>query len=70
MPEDWRKAHVSPIFNNRKKDDPEATGQSASPPSLGRKVMEQLILETISRHVKDTKSSDVVSMASPRGSQA
>ncbi|GAB0179383.1 mitochondrial enolase superfamily member 1 [Grus japonensis] len=47
--EDWRKANVTPIFKKGKKEDP---GPVSLTLILG-KVMEQLILESISRQIKD-----------------
>jgi len=33
VPEDWRKANVTPIFKKGKKEDPGTKGRSVSPPS-------------------------------------
>ena len=54
MPEEWRKANVTPIFKNNKKED-SVNYRTVSHTSIPGKVMEQLILETISRHMKDIK---------------
>lgn len=64
VPEDWRKANATPIF---KKEDP-GNYRLISLTSTPGKVMEPLILETISRHTMTKNSSGVASMASPRGS--
>ncbi|KAK4822924.1 hypothetical protein QYF61_023424 [Mycteria americana] len=49
---DWRKANVTPIFKKGRKED---TGnyRPVSLTLIPGKVIEQLILETISRHMKD-----------------
>ncbi|GAB0183017.1 mitochondrial enolase superfamily member 1 [Grus japonensis] len=51
VPEDWRKANVTPIFRKGKKEDP----RNYSLTSIPLNVIEQLILETISRSTKDKK---------------
>ncbi|KAK4811069.1 hypothetical protein QYF61_016355, partial [Mycteria americana] len=51
VPEEWRKANVAPIS---KKDDP-GNYRLVSLISIPGKAMEQLILETISRHMKGKK---------------
>ena len=50
MPGDWRKAHVTPIFKKGKKEDP-GNYSPLSLTSIPGKVMEQFILEVISRYV-------------------
>ncbi|KFP58288.1 RNA-directed DNA polymerase from mobile element jockey, partial [Cathartes aura] len=54
VPEDWRKANVPPIFKKGKKEDP-GNYRPVNLTSIPVKVMEQLIMETISRHMKDKK---------------
>ncbi|GAB0205476.1 mitochondrial enolase superfamily member 1 [Grus japonensis] len=54
VPEDWRKANVTPVFKKGKKDDP-GNYRPVSLTSVPGKVMEQLILEVISKHVEDKK---------------
>ena len=54
MLEDWRKANVTSIFKKGKKENP-GNYRLFSLSSVPGKVMEQLILETISRHIKDKK---------------
>ncbi|KAJ7420713.1 hypothetical protein BTVI_20651 [Pitangus sulphuratus] len=48
VPEDWRKANVTPIFKKGKMEEPGNYG----PASVPGEMTEQ-ILETISRHIKD-----------------
>ena len=55
LPEDKRKADVTPVFRKGKKEDP-GNYRPVSLTSVPGKVMEQLILETISRHMKDIRS--------------
>lgn len=54
VPEVWRKANITPIFKQVKKEDPENHGPVTLTVSPG-KVVEQLLLETISRHKNDKK---------------
>ncbi|KFP08524.1 hypothetical protein N300_08319, partial [Calypte anna] len=54
MPEDWRKAIVTPVFKKGKKEDP-GNYSPVSLTSIPEKVMEQLILDTVSRHIKDKR---------------
>ncbi|PKU48355.1 rna-directed dna polymerase from mobile element jockey- hypothetical protein [Limosa lapponica baueri] len=49
---DWRKANVIPIFKKGKKEDPE-NYRPVSLTSLPVKVMEQLTLDVISKHVEE-----------------
>lgn len=51
VPEDWRKAHITPIFKKRKKGDP-GNYRLVNLTSILGKVNERLVLETISRHLK------------------
>ncbi|KFU92086.1 hypothetical protein M959_00552, partial [Chaetura pelagica] len=52
VPEDWRKANVTPVYKKGKKEDP-GNYRLVSLTSIPGKVMEQLVLGTISRYVKD-----------------
>ncbi|KAK4827448.1 hypothetical protein QYF61_018169 [Mycteria americana] len=52
VPDDWRNANVTPIFKKVRKEDA-GNYRPVSLTSVPRKVMEQLILEAISRHMKD-----------------
>ncbi|PKU33787.1 rna-directed dna polymerase from mobile element jockey- hypothetical protein [Limosa lapponica baueri] len=51
VPEDWRKANVTPVFKDKKED--LGNYRPVSFTSIPGKVMQQLILGTISRHMKD-----------------
>ncbi|KFP07012.1 RNA-directed DNA polymerase from mobile element jockey, partial [Calypte anna] len=52
VPEDWRIANVTPVYKKGKKEDP-GNYRPVSLTSIPGKVMEQLVLLTISRHIKD-----------------
>ncbi|KFP03769.1 RNA-directed DNA polymerase from mobile element jockey, partial [Calypte anna] len=52
VPEDWRIADVTPVYKKGKKEDP-GNYRPVSLTSIPGKVMEQLVLVTISRHIKD-----------------
>ena len=52
VPEDCRKANVTPVFKKGKKDDP-GNYSLVCLTSIPGKVMEQLILGAVSRHIKD-----------------
>jgi len=54
VPEDWRKANVTPIFKKGKKEDP-WNYRSISLTSIPGKVMEQLMLEVIIKQVQEKK---------------
>ena len=54
MPEDWRKASVTPVFKKGRKKDP-GNYRLVSLTSSPGNAMGQLILGTISRHMKDKK---------------
>ncbi|GAB0204255.1 mitochondrial enolase superfamily member 1 [Grus japonensis] len=69
VPEDRRKASVTLVFKKGKKEDP-GNYRPFSLPSIPGKVMEQLILDVISKHVSKRRLSGVVSMDSPRGNHA
>jgi len=58
VPEDWRKANVTPVFKKGKKEDP-GNYRPVSLTSIPGKVMEQLMLEVI-RFANDTKLGGVV----------
>ncbi|KFP24416.1 RNA-directed DNA polymerase from mobile element jockey, partial [Colius striatus] len=52
VPEDWRKANVTPLFKEGRKDD-SGSYRSVSLTSSPGKVMEQLILNVIIEHMND-----------------
>ena len=54
VPEDWRRANATPVFMKGKNEDLE-NYRLVSLISVPGKTVEQLILGTISRHVKDKK---------------
>jgi len=54
VPEDWRKANVTPSFKKDKKEDP-GSYRPVSLTSIPRKVMEQLILEVIIKQMEEKK---------------
>ncbi|KAK4815974.1 hypothetical protein QYF61_010842 [Mycteria americana] len=54
VPEDWRKANATPLFKNGKKGDP-GNYRSVNLTSIPGEVMEQLLLGTISRYMKEEK---------------
>ncbi|GAB0199938.1 mitochondrial enolase superfamily member 1 [Grus japonensis] len=52
VPEDWRKGSVTPIFKKGKKEDP-GNYRPVSLNSIPGKVMEQLILGVINKHIEE-----------------
>ncbi|GAB0205687.1 mitochondrial enolase superfamily member 1 [Grus japonensis] len=54
VPEDWRKASVTLVFKKGKKEDP-GNYRPVSLTSIPGKVMEQLILGVINKHVEEKK---------------
>ncbi|KFP54076.1 RNA-directed DNA polymerase from mobile element jockey, partial [Cathartes aura] len=54
VPEDWKKAIVTPVFKKGKKEDSESY-RMVSPTLIPGKVMEQIILEIVSKRMKDKK---------------
>ncbi|KGL73426.1 RNA-directed DNA polymerase from mobile element jockey, partial [Tinamus guttatus] len=53
VPEDWKKASVTPVFKKGKKDP--GNYRPVSLTSFPGKVMERLILAIVSRHMEDKK---------------
>jgi len=54
VPEDWKKANVTPVFKKGKKEDPGNYGPG-SLTSVPRKMMKQLMLGVISKQVDEKK---------------
>ncbi|KGL74618.1 RNA-directed DNA polymerase from mobile element jockey, partial [Tinamus guttatus] len=54
VPEDWKKANVTPAFKKGKKEDP-GNYRPVSLTSVPGKVMERLILAVVSKHMEDKK---------------
>ncbi|GAB0202179.1 mitochondrial enolase superfamily member 1 [Grus japonensis] len=54
VPEEWRKASVTPVFKKGRKEDP-GNYRTVSLTSIPGKVMEQLILGVINKHVEEKK---------------
>jgi len=54
VPEDWRKANVTPIFKKGKKEDP-GNYRPVSLTSIPGKMMEQLVLEVFIKQVEEKK---------------
>ncbi|GAB0205958.1 mitochondrial enolase superfamily member 1 [Grus japonensis] len=52
VPEEWRKANVTPVFRKGKKEDP-GNYRPVSLTSIPAKAMEQLILGVINKHVEE-----------------
>ncbi|GAB0208159.1 mitochondrial enolase superfamily member 1 [Grus japonensis] len=52
VPEDWKKANVTPVFKKGKKEDP-GNYRPVSLTSIPGKVMEKLILGVINKHVEE-----------------
>ncbi|GAB0190798.1 mitochondrial enolase superfamily member 1 [Grus japonensis] len=52
VPEDWRKVNVTPVFKKGKKEDP-GNYRPVSFISIPGKVMEQLVIDVISKHVEE-----------------
>ncbi|KAK4827443.1 hypothetical protein QYF61_018000 [Mycteria americana] len=57
VPEDWRKANVTSVFKKDKKKDL-GNYRLVSLTSVPRKVVERILLETMSKHTKDKKVID------------
>ncbi|KFV88189.1 hypothetical protein N308_04118, partial [Struthio camelus australis] len=54
VPEDWKKANVTPVFKKGKKEEP-GNYRPVSLTSSPGKVREQLLLEVLTKHLEDKK---------------
>ncbi|PKU41320.1 rna-directed dna polymerase from mobile element hypothetical protein [Limosa lapponica baueri] len=52
VPEDWRKANITPVYKKGKKEDP-GNYRPISLTSVPGKIMERLVLDVISKHIEE-----------------